>query len=180
MSDRKWFGDPRGSPQYGSGMYAVFLDGRKAGMLPPRGRVALPCDGGAHRVQVRQGAGRSPTVEVQVAEGETVFFGPTWQTAIGRFCIAWALICSTLGASCRCASCQTVRSRPKLASSRRLRQPLGSDPWRAAARGSRRAFSRPSRVRPQRGADVVLPFPGEAPEDRGRLGGVLSAVRLSL
>ena len=73
MSDRKWFGDPRGSPQYGSGMYAVFLDGRKAAVLQPRGQVVLSCDGGAHRVQVRQGAGRSPTLEVQVAEGETVF-----------------------------------------------------------------------------------------------------------
>jgi diadenosine tetraphosphatase ApaH/serine/threonine PP2A family protein phosphatase len=68
MSDRKWFGDPRGSPQYGSGMYAVFLDGRKAGVLPPRRRVVLTCDGGAHRVQVRQEPGRSPTLEVQVAD----------------------------------------------------------------------------------------------------------------
>lgn len=73
MSDRKWLGDPRGSPQYGSGMYDVLLDGRKVGQLAPRDRVVLPCDSGSHRVRVRGSAGgSSPPLEVQVGEGETV------------------------------------------------------------------------------------------------------------
>lgn len=59
ISDRKWFGDPRGSPQLGSGMYEVLLDGRRAGVT-----------GGSHRVRVRQGLGSSPTLEVRVADGE--------------------------------------------------------------------------------------------------------------
>lgn len=73
MSDRKWFGDPRGSPQYGSGMYDVFLDGRKVGQLAPRDQVVLSCDSGSHRVRVRGAAGgSSPLLEVQVGDGETV------------------------------------------------------------------------------------------------------------
>src|SRR5213075_1120536 len=44
-------------------------------------------------------------------------------------------------------------------------------PERPAAPRSSQAFSRSSTVRLERGEHVALPLAGEAPEDRGRLGG---------
>ena len=51
-------------------MYEVLLDGRRAGVLPPRAESFFPVTGGSHRVRVRQGLGSSPTLEVRVEDGE--------------------------------------------------------------------------------------------------------------
>lgn len=65
-SDRQWVGDPR------FGSYVMYLDGRRAGVLRPRDRVAIPCESGPHRIRVRQWYYLSPTLDVNVAENESV------------------------------------------------------------------------------------------------------------
>jgi hypothetical protein len=63
---RDWFGDPR------LGTFTVYLDGKKAGKLPPRGRLVLTCQSGKHVARIRQWWYLSPRVEVDVGEATSL------------------------------------------------------------------------------------------------------------
>jgi hypothetical protein len=58
---RDWYGDPR------LGTFTVYLDGKKAGTLPPCGRLVVSCRSGRHVVRVRQWWYLSPRLEVEAS-----------------------------------------------------------------------------------------------------------------
>jgi hypothetical protein len=65
-TNRSWYLDPR------SGAFTVYLDGKKAGHVFPRGRLVLSCGSGKHLVRIRQGWYFSPPVEVDVAQAASL------------------------------------------------------------------------------------------------------------
>lgn len=58
---RPWFGDPR------FGTFVVYLDGKRAGALPPQGSLSLRCAAGTHRLTARQWWYTSKPFELDVA-----------------------------------------------------------------------------------------------------------------
>ncbi len=60
-TERDWFGDPR------FGTFTVYLDGTKAGKVPPRGQLVLGCDPGGHVLRIRQWWYFSPRFDVDLA-----------------------------------------------------------------------------------------------------------------
>ena len=64
-TNRRWYGDPR------LGTFVVFVDGKKAGAVPPEGSLRIPCAAGSHRVSARQWWYRSRPYELVAAPGTT-------------------------------------------------------------------------------------------------------------
>jgi hypothetical protein len=65
-TDRQWFGDPR------LGTFIVYLDGNRAGMVPPRGQLVLHPAPGRHVLRARQWWYLSPRLEIEVGAGTHV------------------------------------------------------------------------------------------------------------
>jgi hypothetical protein len=64
-TSRPWYGDPR------LGTFTVYLDGAKAGKLPPQGSLRISCPSGRHRVRVRQWWYLSRPFELTVGPAST-------------------------------------------------------------------------------------------------------------
>ena len=62
-TDRKWVGDPR------LGTFVVYLDGTRAGSVPPRGQLVLRCATGRHVLRARQWWYLSPRLEIELSAG---------------------------------------------------------------------------------------------------------------
>lgn len=65
-TDRKFFGDPR------LGTFVVYLDGTRAGIVPPGGQLVLHSAPGGHVLRARQWWYLSPRLEIEVGAGTHV------------------------------------------------------------------------------------------------------------
>lgn len=63
---RPWIGDPR------LGTFVVYLDGKRAGVLPPLGSLRIQCAPGRHRLTARQWWYRSRPFELDLAANTEV------------------------------------------------------------------------------------------------------------
>ena len=78
FQDRKWVGDLR------LGAFTVAIDGVRTGVARVQGEVSAQVSPGRHTVRIRQWWYRSPSVDVDVPEGQTVRMRADVDMSVGR------------------------------------------------------------------------------------------------